>query len=374
MTPTHDIYLVPGFFGFANLGRLRYFRHVHDFLLEHCRAAGIEARVHVVKTHPTAGLPKRAARLAETIARTVRGHRSAVHLVGHSTGGLDARLLAAPNVTLPTDIEVERYAGRIRSVISVATPHHGSPLASFLATRRGQWVLALLSLGTAYVLRFGHLPVSALAQLATAFARPETWPLRRTLFDELSQRLLKDFSVGRRRAVQTLLREVVEDQSLLVQLMPEAMQLFNASIANRPGVRYGSVVTRGARPGIGSTIAAGLDPATQAVHALYQGLYRVAGRPSNGSEPLLTSRQRQALRRAYGTLPRPSANDGIVPTRSQVWGEIIAAANADHLDAIGHFDDPAAQPPHFDWLTSGSGFDRRQFENVWTAVAGFLWD
>jgi hypothetical protein len=29
-------------------------------------------------------------------------------------------------------------------------------------------------------------------------------------------------------------------------------------------------------------------------------------------------------------------------------------------------------PPHFDWLTSGSGFDRPQFEQVWREVLAFL--
>lgn len=43
------IYLVPGFFGFANFGDLKYFGHVRDFL----RRAGLGAEVHVVPTRPT---------------------------------------------------------------------------------------------------------------------------------------------------------------------------------------------------------------------------------------------------------------------------------------------------------------------------------
>jgi triacylglycerol lipase len=342
MTDVRHIYLIPGFFGFANLGRLRYFVHVHEFLVARCAARGIRARIHVVKTHPTSSLPKRAARVAETIAETLGSRRGVVDLIGHSTGGLDARLFAAPNVSLPTGIDVERYAVRVRNVITVATPHFGSPLASFLTTVRGQQLLGLLSVSTAHLLRFGHVPVSVLLQLATLFSRSEMLGLQGTLLDELCERLLADFSAARRRAVQRLLGEVVKDQSLLVQLTPEVMDLFNASIRNRPDVHYGCVITRANPPGVLSTLATGLDPAAQAMHAIYQALYRLAGRASRDTLPALSPQQRRILRSAYGTVPTPRANDGIVPTRAQVWGDVIAAVQADHLDVIGHFNEPAA--------------------------------
>jgi len=161
----HAIYLIPGFFGFANLGRLRYFVHVHDFLRERCAGRGIDARVHVVHTHPTASLPARAALVLETLARTL-GRNEVAHLIGHSTGGVDARLATAPGVDLPSDVDVERFAGRVRSVVGVSAPHHGTPLAAALTMRRGQDLLALLSLLTSYALRFGHLPLSALTTAA----------------------------------------------------------------------------------------------------------------------------------------------------------------------------------------------------------------
>jgi hypothetical protein len=66
------------------------------------------------------------------------------------------------------------------------------------------------------------------------------------------------------------------------------------------------------------------------------------------------------------------ANDGMVPTASQLWGEVIAGVWADHLDVIGHFDHPTHVPPHFDWLASGTGFTRLQFERLWTKVVAWL--
>ena len=368
----HTIYLIPGFFGFANLGRLHYFVHVDRFLRERCAARGVDARVHVVRTHPTASLPNRAALVIETLARSLRGPSEVAHLIGHSTGGVDARLATAPGVALPTDVDVARWAGRVRSVVGVSAPHHGTPLAAWLTTRRGQQLLALFSLATSYVLRFGHLPLSALLSLAAVFGREDRPRRKGTLFDDLSERLLADFSATRRRAVARLLREVVEDQSLLMQVTPESMDLFNAAVRDRPGVRYGSVVTRSRPPGLRTTLAAGLDPGAQAIHAIYGAIYRVSATTPRAATPRADVAQRRALRQAYGKVPAAHANDGIVPTRSQVWGRVIRAVRGDHLDVIGHFNDPSTEPPHFDWLTTGSGFDRAGFEAVWERVLDFV--
>ncbi len=367
----HAIYLIPGFFGFTNLGRFRYFTHVDRFLRERCAERGINAKVYVVPTHPTASLPKRAALVVETVARTLRGRGEIVHLIGHSTGGVDARLAVAPGVVLPMKLDVERWAGRVRSVVGVSSPQCGTPLAAYLTTRRGQRTLALLSLTTSYLLRFGHVPLSALLGIAVFFRRGETGR-DGTLIDDLSRRLLEDFSKTRRRAVSRLLREVFEDQSLLLQLTPEAMDLFAATVRDRPGVRYGSVVTLSRPPGVATTLAAGLGAGAQALHAIYGAIYRLSSQTGAAETPQPDPRQRRALRRAYGKVPGTRANDGIVPTRAQVHGRVIAAVRGDHLDVIGHFNDPSLDPPHFDWLTTGSGFDRARFETVWNGVLDFL--
>jgi hypothetical protein len=369
--PSHALYLIPGFFGFANLGRLHYFVHVDRFLRERCAALGVDARVHVVRTHPTASLPARAALVVETLARTLRGPDEVAHLIGHSTGGVDARLATAPEVALPTDVDVPRWAGRVRSVVGVSSPHHGTPLAAWLTTRRGQQLLALLSVSTSYVLRFGHLPLSTLLSLAAAFERDDAPRRRGTLFSDLSQRLLADFSPTRRRAVARLLREVARDQSLLLQVTPESMDVFNSTVRVRPGVRYGSVVTRSRPPGLGTALAAGLGPGSQAIHAIYGAIHRVSSTTPRAETPPLDAAQRRALRRDYGKIPSLRANDGIVPTRSQVFGRVIATVRGDHLDVIGHFNDPSTEPPHFDWITTGSGFGRADFEATWKRVLDF---
>jgi hypothetical protein len=41
---------------------------------------------------------------------------------------------------------------------------------------------------------------------------------------------------------------------------------------------------------------------------------------------------------------------------------------------LGHFRDAEHKPPHVAWLVSGSGFDRRRFEALWSDVVRFLVD
>lgn len=373
MPVIHRIYLVPGFFGFANLGGIAYFGHVRDVLGRACAALDLEATTHVVRTPPTSSLPRRATALLRAIAKTPLGDNDPIHLIGHSSGAVDARLLVSPGVALAANPDAERIAGRVRTVVSVAAPHYGTPVASFFTSLLGQRLLQALSLVTIYVLRFGHVPVSVMLRLGATFARLDHHlGVNSALLDQLFGQLLADFSLDRRRALGRLLDEVRADQALLMQLSPEGMDVFNALARDRPGVRYACVVTRGRKPGPASTLAAGFDPSAQATHVLYQALYRLVARTATAPRVRPTPSQATALRDAYGSLPGPDANDGVVPTLSQLWGEVLYAARADHLDVLGHYDDPDRIPPHFDWLTTVSGFDRDGFLDLWEAVARHL--
>jgi triacylglycerol lipase len=372
MDRTHHVYLIPGFLGFASLGQLSYFGHVRRILATRLAASGLDGRIHVVHTPPTASLPKRAVRLAATIAATAGDDTNPLHLIGHSSGGLDARLFIAPEVTLPTSLDVARLGARVRSVVTVATPHHGTPLASFFTTLRGQQLLQVLSLLTMYILHFGHLPLAGLLWMASHVVRLGGLVANSALLDELFGRLLEDFTPARRRSVRAMLGEVVRDQALMLQLTPEAMEVFNASVLPRDGVRYGAVVTEAPPPSLCSAIAVGLDPAAQITHALYRVLYPLAAATPRHLSPRLAPEAARALRHAYRTTPSAAANDGIVPTRSQAWGNVLHAAIADHLDVLGHFRDASCDPPHVDWLVSGSAFDRPRFEALWGDGAHFL--
>jgi triacylglycerol esterase/lipase EstA (alpha/beta hydrolase family) len=366
-----QIYLVPGFFGFSTLGEIRYFGHVREFLKKNAWTDG-DVDVHVVRSPPTSSLRTRAARLLEAIVETAGSGDDPIHLVGHSSGGLDVRLLLVPGASLPTAARAAPVLRRVRTAVTVSAPHRGTPVASFFTGLLGQRLLGLLSLSTMYVLRFGRLPVGVLLRMGAVFARLDRHlGVNSALLDQLFGQLLGDFTPARRRAIAHLMDDVRRDQDLLVQLTPAGADLLDATATPPPWVRCGSVLTVASPPGVSGMIAAGLDPTAQATHAIYRVLYEIAarGRPVPGP---LDPVQAAAIRRLYGGLPEPTANDGLVPTFAQAWGEVIDVARADHLDVIGHFHDPRHRPPHVDWLFTGSGFDRPAFDAVWSRVAAFL--
>jgi hypothetical protein len=362
------VLLIPGFFGFATLGEFAYFEHVRDFLLEELPRVGVLGKVDVVHTIPTASLQRRAALLAETAAKLLKAEGGSLSLIGHSSGGLDARLFASPGMKLPTAVDVEQTARSLRAVVSVATPHFGTPLAHLFSSLFGGQLLKLLSVSTIYALRAGRLPISVVLRLASVFRR-RIAPA--SLIDQLWGQLLHDFSADRRRVIEKFFAEVGSDQHLIRQITPAGTETINASTPNRPGLRYGCVVTRARPPSLRSFLIAGIDPYAHATHALFIALYRLAARTRTNQVRVPRDRI-AALSRAYQSRMDRRANDGMVPTLSQLWGELIRVAWADHHDIIGHFDHPTHVPPHFDWVASGAGFDRPRFESVWRDVAEFV--
>jgi len=365
----YHVVLVPGFFGFANLGDFAYFGHVVELLGDLGPRFGLDGEVSVIRTDPTSSLLRRAAILTESVAALIDRSPGDVAILAHSSGGLDARLMLSPGVSLPTSTDVERCARSVRALVTVGTPHYGTPLADFFNTMLGQNLLRILSLATIYTLRSGRLPISVVLRLARLLRGRGARPAG--VIDQLYLQLLADFSSARRRAVEEFLNHVFTDQDLVPQIAPASMDLFNASTKNRPGVRYGSVVTQARHPGLRSWVRAGVDPYAQASHALFVVLYRLSAGMPRERRPRITMENAAVLRRTYGRIPTQEANDGIVPTLSQVWGDLVGAVWADHHDVIGHFHLPTHVPPHFDWVASGSGFNRVHFEAVWRDMAAY---
>ena len=56
-----------------------------------------------------------------------------------------------------------------------------------------------------------------------------------------------------------------------------------------------------------------------------------------------------------------------------LWGDLLWAGAADHLDILGHFHGEPGST-HTDWLTSGAGFREDDFGQVMDAVTDFLLD
>jgi pimeloyl-ACP methyl ester carboxylesterase len=369
--PRHHVILIPGFFAFAGLGELRYWTGVDVELKEAFAALGLEVDITEIETLPTASIRFRAAKVVEAIAAVAARDDGPIHLVGHSTGGIDARLAVAPHAELATMVDIPAHE-RVASIVTIATPHHGTPLASLFGSAMGQPILRGLAASTIVGLERGGVPLATLFKLGSLITRVDDFfGFKRTLVDQLFEQLLRDFDDERRKALIAFLDQVSKDRALVVQLTPDSLDLFNATTAKPDGIACGSVITCAKRPGAGAFVHA-YDPYAEGLHLLYCLLWLLTSRSDERYLPALTPQQHDALVAGYGALPTLADNDGMAPSLSQVWGEVVHVTQADHLDVMGQYGDDGRVGIHADWLPSGSGFDRTRFRALWQAVAVFV--
>jgi triacylglycerol lipase len=381
----HHVYFAPGLFGFARLAAFDYFAHVERALDARFRAAGQLLAAHVADVPPTASVRRRAAKLAELVART-SGGEGPIHLLGHSTGGLDARVVASPNAQVPAPAAALDWLPRLRSVTTMNTPHHGTPLARFFATRNGQHALHALSAFTFVGLSLGARPLAAASVLIGLVGRGDrAMGIELRLLDKSVDLLLGAVDDVRNPEVRTYLGAIQQDQGAMLQLSPEAMDLFAAGFEDRPGVAYQSTASMAPLPTPGKWVRTLGHPWRAVSLALFTALHGITSRDDErypcaavrtegaGEAAWAGERTEAMLAQAFGTAPGVRANDGVVPLRSQLWGTLVWAGLGDHLDVLGHYrDERRAAPgelPHRDWLTSGSSFDRAQFDALLDAVA-----
>jgi hypothetical protein len=333
--------------------------------------------IRVVEAHPTASIRRRAAHLAEVLEQTA-GDEGPIHLVGHSTGGLDARLVASPAVHLrPGGGARERAAhqlsclDRLCSVTTMNTPHHGTPLAAFFATVSGQKMLYAVSALTVTALKLGQPPLAAASALLALIGRVGLGAIELQLIDRSVDSIVRVLDDASSQDLTAWLGLLKTDQGAMVQLMPEAMDLFQAGIEDRANVRYQSVATYAPLSGVTDWISALRSPWGAVSATIFTALYNVTARQDAGypCAPPDGSAQR-AVRALLGEQPPDTASDGVVPLYSQVYGDLVWAGKADHLDVVGHFPGPGG---HTDWLSSGARFNRVRFEAMLDrVVAGMI--
>lgn len=361
------IYLVPGFFGFASLGALNYFFRVGESLHRALRQAGVDARIVECTTLPTGSLTYRADRLLQHVLDTDGLKARRLHFVGHSTGGLDSRLLVSPGVRLrPGSVEAQ-IAEKTGMVITLATPHFGTPLASFFASAQGRVLLQLLS--SLASTESGRMSVFLVSQLLQFFARiDDRFGRDDTLLDALSARLLKFVSLNPADPIWHFMNEVASDQGAIVQLTPESMNLFNAAVADHPEVAYRSLVAA-APPPTAARLVARSAPRDLVFYALFALLYGITCREHAAYRyPSPATTDVEALRAVFPFAITSRSNDGVVPSLSQLYGEPLLGVVADHLDLVGQFRNAGGQRLS-DWLPSGSNFDESRFQSIWGRIA-----
>lgn len=357
------VYLSPGMFGFATLASLEYFEHFIRAIEERFRDRGRIVEIRVCEVHPTASILRRAAKLARLVDESAGDDDGPIHIVGHSTGGLDARLVASPTSRLPGNAHRRLgWTSRLRSVTTINTPHFGTPLAAFFATVSGQRLLYAVTALTVAGLKLGAPPLAAASALVAAFGRAQLGFFEIELIDRAVESFIRVLDDASSRELRAWLKLLRDDQGAIVQLMPEAMDLLHAGLEDRAGLRYQSVATYAPRNAVRDWVSALRSPWGAMSAAIFTALSNITARlnehyPCRSHDGSIE----QKLSRVLGELPPPDANDGVVPLASQVWGELIWAGKADHLDIVGHF---PGKGGHIDWLASGARFNRLRFDAV----------
>jgi triacylglycerol lipase len=221
--------------------------------------------------------------------------------------------------------------------------------------------------------------------IVAAFGRADhALGLELKILDRATEGLLRGLDEVRSREVRAYVDAMKDDDGAMVQLMPEAMDLFAAGIEDRPGVLYQSTASMAPAPSPRTILRAIARPQSALSEATFAILYGITSRsdPRYPCAAFVADADSEAmLVRTFGRALGNRANDGVVPIRSQIWGKLVWVGYGDHLDVIGHFRDarPAtatqtdqAAPPHIDWLHSGSDFDRARFASLVSAVADGL--
>ncbi|MFA5074453.1 MAG: triacylglycerol lipase, partial [Nitrospirota bacterium] len=295
------VYLVPGFFGFTSLGSMNYFLGVRETLETRLGEMGVRAVIHETDTLPTGSIRQRAVRLLKRIEQDgAVKNGGGIHFVGHSTGGLDARLLVSPGVKLvPSDIE-EEIGRRVYSVQTLSTPHYGTPLAGFFATIEGKHVLHLLTMLA--TTRPGRLGITATAKYLSLVARLDNLTGKaNTLLDPLSEQLIKIISMERGHQLWKFLNEISQDQGAVIQLAPESMDIFNAAVINREGVRYVSHISASPPPFKEARLSNLNSLYAPLALLLYATVYKITARENRSYPyPVLKEEDRRALSSRLG--------------------------------------------------------------------------
>lgn len=366
--PRHHIVLVPGLFGFARLGGFDYFMHVEEALASRFLERGADCEFVLVSSPPTGSIVHRTQVLMDAIQQSCADDAGAIHLVGHSTGGLDIRLLASPTAWP----DLPDWFNRVRTVTSISAPHYGTPLAYFFTTMAGTRLLEALSLLTYMTLRAGGPPLTVLTPVIAALGRvDQALGVESRILEKTTELLLSFLGDEGLTEVQKWFDGIRTDQGAIIQLTPESMDIFNAGVEDNPDLRYGCVVTRMPPPGPVRLLKNLRSPINALSAAVFSTLYVGAGRTSTVYPPPNPAPEvRQYLEQRLERELDNTLNDGMVPTASMIWGNVLWAGTADHLDVLGHFHGDR-DSSHTDWMVSGAGFREDDFDEVMDAVAEF---
>ncbi|MBN2528483.1 MAG: hypothetical protein JXR76_18995 [Deltaproteobacteria bacterium] len=365
MSKQIQVYLVPGFFGFTSLGTYSYFFRVGETLTQYLKEKH-QLDVELVRcaTQATSSIHRRAQVLLEEVKQRGGMTADSIHFIGHSTGGLDMRLLLSPGVQLTGTGDEDVIASKTKSAISISTPHYGTPLAGFFTTMQGRHILQLIT--TLAHHKAGRRSIFLISKLIALAARLDDWTGRdQTFLDHLVRRLLNHVTLEADDPIWTFLETMKRDQGAILQLTPESMHLYNAAVIDRVSIDYSCIVNAAPPPTIKTAARETRSPAAAFSISLFAFLHTVTAREHVSYRyPTMNDDTRASIERMLSFPISPKSNDGISPLFSQIHGDVLYAAAADHLDIVGQFTG-AGNERFTDWLVSGAPFDETQFRQVW---------
>ncbi len=390
----HDevVFLLPGFMGFDALNDFQYFVDRAGVTLRTALYArtGIDVPVISLATPPTASLADRQEFLRTRLVQylkddLLRGCRK-VHLVGHSTGGVDAWLLLCDEPLAKgshrrdgarfggTWGAFEHVAGLIGSVVAISAPFYGSGITLSPAlqligdfprgvcrNRRG-----LVVLGQALI---------DLERRACDWGSGPSDLLVNALIDG--------------RSTLRFVGDVARDRALVDDLLPERMDRLMRESAFPEGRTVTCFASVAPPPRAPSTLSH-RERAEQSLYRLCHDEIRRAGTKDFGAQArrnlALLNGETGAPVPVIGNpqeTPRPfgmTDSDGIVNTGAMIpakGGVLGGLVFGDHADVIGHYDrsrdddDPKGFQRKADTglLDSGSGFQDDAFFQLYRAVA-----
>src|SRR5262249_52739955 len=215
---------------------------------------------------------------------------------------LDARLVASPSARLPIGKDQLGWIARLRSVTTMNTPHYGTPMASFFATVSGQRMLYAVSALTFIGLSLGAPPIAAASALVVAIGQLDRAVLGMEIkvIERTTDALLRALEPASNREVRDYLDAITKDQGAVIQLTPEAMNLFQAGVEDRADVVYQCVCAMAPAPSAARLARAMLSPWRAVSSTLFTTLYGITSR-SDDRYPC-AGPDDQALARALGTL------------------------------------------------------------------------
>ncbi|HEV7671459.1 MAG TPA: hypothetical protein VGS22_23310 [Thermoanaerobaculia bacterium] len=117
------IVLAHGVLGFGSIGIVPSFLTYFKGVADHLRGQG--HTVFEPQVSPIGSVEQRGKKLASYVLEQVPG-KERIHIIAHSMGGLDARFAIT---------NVRGVAERVATLVTIGTPHRGSPVADAIKNR-----------------------------------------------------------------------------------------------------------------------------------------------------------------------------------------------------------------------------------------------